>query len=114
MTSQRVRHAVDRMRGAHGLHEGVHSSPGLLPYLLPERMIARLAVSIIQLIAVPVSRPATDLSGRRDHSLDQLLGDSLPLAQDVRELRAVGAHRPPLLLAARIRKHEVGPSAACG
>src|SRR2546426_1773638 len=70
-------------------------------------MIARLPVSIVQLIAVPVGWPATDLRGGRDHLLDELLGDSLVVARDVRELGAVSAHRVPLLVAESIREHEV-------
>src|SRR5260370_17521434 len=77
-------------------------------------MIAWLAVSIVQLIAVPVSRSAADVAGGGDHGLDQPRRDFPVVACDVRDLRAVGAHGPSLLLTERVRKHEVGLVAAGG
>src|SRR2546425_3732817 len=68
VTPQRVRRAVDRMRRAHGLHEGVHSPPGLLPHLLPQRVIARLRV------ADGLKDLLGDVHGRSDRSLPERLG----------------------------------------
>src|SRR6266516_134583 len=95
------------MGRAHALYEGVHPSPGLFPHLLAQSVVPGLPISIVQLIAVPMAWPTTELGRHCDHAFDQLLGDSLLVAHDVGELRAVRPHRPPFLIAERIGEHEV-------
>src|SRR5947208_7443514 len=95
------------MGRAHALYEGVHLSRGLFPHLLAQSVVAGLPVSIVQLIAVPVAWPTTDLGRHCDDGFDHLLGDSLLVTHDVGELRAVRPHSPSFLIAARIGEHEV-------
>src|SRR6266702_6323481 len=95
------------MGRAHALYEGVHLSPGLFPHLLAQSVVPGLPVSIVQLIAVPMAWPTTELGRHCDHAFDQLLGDSLLVAHDVGELRTVRPHRPTFLIAERIGEHEV-------
>ncbi len=92
-----------RSRGAHAVHEGVDSSPGLAPDLFAQRVIARDAVLVVELVGPVGAGLAAQLTGGLDHVQDQFPGGAAPLARHQRQLRTQRRHVIPLLLAEGIR-----------
>jgi hypothetical protein len=95
------------MRGAHRLNERVHAPARVHPDLFAERMVTRLSVQVIEQIRPPVLRPPADLARRGDHRLYQMFGDLPLVARHVRDLSPISAHGVPLLVAERVREHEM-------
>src|SRR5687768_5654774 len=98
---------MNRMRGAHGVNERVEMTGGLLPQFLAQRQVAFAGIGIVQLVAIPMVASRADLRRLRDHRLDEGLVDTTTFTGNVGDVRTECLHRPPLLVAERIREYDL-------
>jgi hypothetical protein len=96
------------------VNEGVDLSVRLAPDLLAQRVVARDAVVIVELIGPVGVRLLAQLASGLDHVQDQLLGGEASLARDQRELRPERRHLIQLLRAEGIGRHDVDTVAPGG
>lgn len=64
-----ARRAMDRVGGAHGMHERVDPAAGLSPDLLAEGKVPAHPVVVAQLVGPPVPGTLADLRAEREHGL---------------------------------------------
>jgi len=84
------------------VNEGIDLSFGLTPDLLAQRVIARDAVPVLELVGPVGVRLLAQPAGGLDHVQDQSLGGAASLARDESQLRTQRRHVIPLLGAERI------------
>ncbi len=101
-------------RRADAMDEGVDLSLRLDPDLLAQRVVARDAVLVMELVRPVGVRLPAQLTGGLDHVQDQFPGGRASLALDERQLRAQRRHVIQFLLAERIGGDDLQAVALCG